>query len=383
MLTSLEQLLRRLDFHDWVIRRMLNSPYRRFSLHLTLEGWLLVTTMLLIGLAALNTAAPLLYLMFAMMCAFFVISALLATNTMRGLRVGRTCPAVWPAGEPFRAEISVRNTKRFIASHGLRVADLDSKRRRFGAAFFLRVPAGGVAVREVWECVFPRRGLWHLGRLQVTTRFPFGLIERSLIYDIPQDVLVLPQTINLGAAMQRIRLELGEFEAPVKGSGSGLFGLRQYTPELSARDIHWKISARRGLLIAREYEAEEKRRVSLVLDSTGGGDADAFEVGVVLAASAARLLVGDDHEVELRTGEGVVGFGHGPEHLHRMLRALATVPLTKDANPRSPVRASAEDGVLRLVIDWRGNTPEAPGTSLLRTADHRGDITAALSGANR
>src|SRR6187399_202546 len=99
---------------------------RRFRLHLTLEGWTLVILMMLIGLAALNTSAPLLYLMFSMLCSFFVLSALLATNTIRGLSVRRIAPRTWAARTPLLIELRLRNHKRATASYCLRVQDFSA-----------------------------------------------------------------------------------------------------------------------------------------------------------------------------------------------------------------------------------------------------------------
>src|SRR5690606_18170260 len=113
---------------------------------------------------------------------------------------------------------------------------------------------------------------------------------------------------------------------------TGLYGLRPYTPDISARDIHWKVSARRGILMAREYESEEKRRACVVLDNRiadekHGAAENTFELAVVLASSVIEWLCVHGHEVEFRTASGVVGFGSGTAHLTRCRRALARLEM--------------------------------------------------------
>ena len=115
---------------------------REYTLSLTMEGWALVVTMSLIGLAALNTAAPLLYLLFSMMCAFFVLSALLASNTIRGLTVERRVPRLWPAQTPFRVEIFIRNSKKLTSSYSIRVSDQLERGGLMGAVFLMRYHRG-------------------------------------------------------------------------------------------------------------------------------------------------------------------------------------------------------------------------------------------------
>lgn len=343
----------------------------------------MITTMILIGLAALNTAAPLLYMMFSMMCAFFVLSALLATNTMRGLKASRRAPSVWPAQQPLRVELRVRNGKLLTASYSVRVKDLLKGKVMLGAAFFDRVPGRGAELGQDYECLFLKRGVYRLERLEIATRFPFGLIERSMSWSVPHEILVLPQSIRVDSVMEEARAELGDFESARKGQGSGLYGLRGYTPELPARDIHWKISARRGTLIAREYESEEKRRAIVILDNrmaAGNREAasEAFEKGIVLASSVIEWLSRNEHEVELRTASGIIGFGVGGAHVTRCRRALARLEMI---DPEAdPVYLRGEDaGVPRFPIVYTGRMAGAPGLFPVAVSQFEQELTLAFT----
>ncbi|CAN5176111.1 hypothetical protein BH09SUM1_BH09SUM1_32290 [soil metagenome] len=375
------------EMHPWLLwargelRRFFSG---RFHMRLTAEGYCLVVAMLLIGLAALNTAAPLLYMMFAMMCSFFILSALLATNTIRMVSVRRDAPKVWLAGKPMPVAIHIRNGKRAAPSFSLRVQDIDVRGNVLGAAFFEKVGPRNIDFVQEYECLFARRGLYKMDRLELATRFPFGLIERTLYFKQRGEVLVLPQSIDVSRVMAQARSELGEFDSNRRGNGTGLYGLRDYTSETSAKDIHWKISARRGRLMVREYEAEEKRRAVVVLDNRIPRDAQnaaaliAFEKSVILAVSVADWLLYHEHEVELRTADGVVQFGGGPGHLARCRRALALIMPVDPPSVALGTLAGAPPETASFHIVVNRERPVPPGSFAISVSDFDAELAQAL-----
>ncbi|MGH7123559.1 MAG: DUF58 domain-containing protein, partial [Stellaceae bacterium] len=65
--------------------------------------------------------------------------------------------------------------------------------------------------------------------------------------------LVLPRFTSLRALPEARELE-ASVSAPRSGSGTELFGVREYRPGDPLRRIHWRSSARLGELVVREYE---------------------------------------------------------------------------------------------------------------------------------
>lgn len=350
-----------------VVRAALReSLRRRFSMRLTIEGWCLVATMMLIGLAALSTAAPLLYLMFSMMCSFFVLSALMANSSIRHLDVSREMPRVWQAQTPLRVALKIRNRKPFLTSYSLRVQDVLSDGRVLGGAYFDAVEPRGRDASQEYETIFLHRGEFRLVGIRVSTRFPFGLIERHLFYDAPGDLLVLPQRISLESVLERAKSDLGEHQSSARGHGAGLYGLRAYELGMSARDIHWKLSAKRGDLVIREYEAEERRRAAVVLDNVVAEDQrelarDRFEKAIVLANSAIQWLTDNKHEVELRTASGVIGYGTGPAHVTRCRRTLARLEMVGTEHGNRALLVAGADGAVVFPILLEGREPASQG----------------------
>ncbi len=349
----------------------------------TREGWLFVVVTLVIGLAALNTAAQLLFLIFALMCSFWTLSAVLATASMRGLQIERSAPWIATAATPVAVELTIRNRKKSADSHSLRVIDQLRDDTVVGASFFVRV--GRVSsVSRSYECMFPRRGRYEFGDITIATRFPFGLIERTMTRKRPREVVILPRTIDAVGILQSARVDLGDQEVNIKGRGSGLFGIRAYIPGESARDIHWRVTARTGTLMTREYETEEKRRASILIDNRLGAEAgsaerERFEQAIVLAGSLAGRLLEQGHQVELLTADGKVAFGMGPAHLRRCLRALAMLEARIGGDHGPLPHEPAADSV-QIVVRHTGREALSPDAVGVSVHEHRQELAAALAG---
>lgn len=367
-----------------IARAVFRAVTRERRYQLTIEGALFTATTFAVGFAAMNTMVQLLYLLFALMSGLLVVSSFLATRNLRSLRLRRSVPPMAEAQKPAAVTIHASNGKRRLASASLRVNDEMDDHVAVGAVFFDQVPAQGESA-EQYDCVFPRRGIYRFGRLRVATRWPFGLIERSYVIDDRAEVLVLPATIDVSEALQEAAMDLGEQDVNRRGQGAGLFNIREHVASDSSRDIHWKVSARRGTLMVREYEAEERRRMSVALDNRAADLMDGdlrldFERAVVLAASVAETLVRRGWEVELLTASGRVGFDAGEAHLLRMKRTLAMLELLDAAQHRAPA-ASTDPFAPMVAIGWAGAAGSAGARLLLSTVTAQGPLTDALRGA--
>jgi uncharacterized protein (DUF58 family) len=279
--------------------------------------------------------------------------------------------------------LRIINEKLMTSSYSLRVLDRIDSETPIGGVFFDRVPPRGVPVAQEYEALFLKRGNYKLRTVDIATRFPFGLIERILTCNVQSDVLILPQSISVDAAMEAARSELGEYETNRKGTGMGLYGLREYTPDLPAKDIHWKVSARRGALVAREFESEEKRRACVILDNCVPTEArtrraDEMERAIVLASSVIEWLTMHDHEVELRTASGLVGFGSGETHLNRCRRALAELTMVDESPLTRNLLAGSAPGIFVIRVTMGDAALGGPGELVLRTKDFDADLRRAF-----
>ncbi|HJL17219.1 MAG TPA: DUF58 domain-containing protein, partial [Sandaracinaceae bacterium LLY-WYZ-13_1] len=189
-----------------------------------------------------------------------------------------------------------------------------------------------------------RRGPLALRRVEVRTRFPFGLFEKSRTFDVEDELLVFP-ALQPRAALPRGRAQAGpDVSTPRTGPGTEVAGLRDYVPGDEARAIHWRRSAALDRVVVRERQRDAARRVTLEVDETRPGDADEgwdarFEDALSQAATAAvhALDRGSAVEVAARTGRSpLVPAGQPPDPVWRFLARLEPVPADAEAAPRSP-----------------------------------------------
>jgi uncharacterized protein (DUF58 family) len=179
------------------------------------------------------------------------------------------------------------------------------------------------------------RGEYQLGPWEAVTGDPFGIFAVVQRHPHVQTVLVyppiarrLPFALPRGAASGWTRTSHRSWEPTVT-----VGGVRAYVPGDPRHHIHWPTTARREQLHAVEFDQETGGDIWLLLDldrdvQVGQGERSTEEMGVVVAASAAALL--------LETGRAVGLIAHGAQprtvmpargrgHLWTLLRALAQV----------------------------------------------------------
>lgn len=218
------------------------------------------------------------------------------------------------------------------------------------------VPAGGrleVAVRVKARRV-GRHGLFGLG---LELRGGPGLFEVPLTFSNPLGVEVLPAL----AAARRAPLGHGASSAGLRasrrsGDATEFSELRDHQPGDPLERVAWKASARRGKLLVRKYELEERDVAWIVLDAgvelwAGRAGVAPLDLAIDACAELARQHLRASHEVGLCVladgGVTRVPAGRGSAHERRLLEALAHAPTTLE-----PARSGLdENGVALRVLE--------------------------------
>ena len=356
------------------LRRWFRPP-RRFRL--TREGKWFIGATLLLGFAAVNGGINLLFLIFGMLLSLLLANGVLSEASLRRLVVTRRLPPFIHAGTPFLVGIAVRNAKKRIPTFSLEVEDLVAKKPVDRRCFYLKVPAGREQ-ETAYRRTLPRRGIHQLSGLRLSTRFPFGLLRRSIDLDAPADLLVYPALVPVTDAVLSSGLaELNDQQTTARTRRGEFESLREFRSGDDPRDIHWRTSARRGRCFVRQFEGNTGRLVVVVLDDArpreplpGGGPSAPFEAAVSLAASAALVLLRQGYQVGLATGNAFVAPGAGNIQASHILRSLALVEMrpAADAGPADFVLPAALRGVAILRV-LQG--PQAPRLETLRPAAGR------------
>jgi uncharacterized protein (DUF58 family) len=325
----------------------------------TREGWWFLVATVLIGLGAVNGGLNLLFVVWGMMLFLIIASGVLSELGLRGLEIRRAPPAAIHAGSPYLMGIALTNRKRRLPSFSVEVEDLIEGRPIEKRCYFLKLPAGRTQ-ETAYRHTIARRGRHRLSGLRLTTKFPFGLIQKSRDVIDPVEVIVYPSVLPLPAAVLRGLPVSSDGNRQRRRSRHGdFFGLRDFRPGDDPRDIHWRTSARRGVPFVRENEDDESALATVVLDNaarttaTAAATSAAFELAVSQAAAFALELLRRGFRVGLVLRGATLAGDSGPSQATRILRALA---LVEPADPTLPLEPRTPDGAVVRVRP--GDAPE-------------------------
>ena len=90
---------------------------------------------------------------------------------------------------------------------------------------------------------FAHRGRYQQESFSLTTRFPFAFLTKKRRVALTREIVVYPPIEPADEFFEVLPLITGEFETFVRGRGSDLYRLREYTQEDSARHVDWKATA--------------------------------------------------------------------------------------------------------------------------------------------
>ena len=177
-----------------------------------------------------------------------------------------------------------------------------------------------------------RRGRTREGRgggaFVIDSRGPLGLGARRGWLAAPWDVVVYPPLVSarLRASVAEARRRREPGVTPVRRLGEGrLFeSLREWVAGDDVRNIDWKATARRGKVIARQYEAERRQQVLLVLDTgrlLSGEIGGVARLDYVVQAALELAYAAVQHDDNV----GVMAFADGVQHFVAPQRGRAAL----------------------------------------------------------
>ncbi|HKS83634.1 MAG TPA: DUF58 domain-containing protein [Candidatus Acidoferrales bacterium] len=365
--TIVPALARRTSF-GWIVQKI---DYR-----LTREGGIYLAAICVLIIAAMNTGNNLLFMVLGCTLAGLVISGVLSPAVLSGVSLKFDLPEHIFAEQPVLAEVELRNDKELWPSLSLRVVG-ESRRGPTQIlnrpVFFPYIPRRGAARQKV-ELNFPRRGVYRQGAFGIRTRFPFGFFEKTRQIDANTEIIVYPHVEPTEQFYEVLPLLSGEIASVFRGRGHELYSLRKYLPTDSARYVDWKVSARQGQLMVREFAREDERRVMLVLDpfigQSGGASArpdeathaEKFERMVTLTACIAWHFSEINSVMQFCTNRFSTRMAPAREVIYEALKELATIQPNTSAKGGAFLDELASDReIFKIVLTARaqGTIPTA------------------------
>lgn len=341
-------------------RRVAASFHRHVRYRITRSGYLFTTALIIVGAAALLSANNLLFLILAAMMATFMISGFVSRLSLAGLELELLLPEHISARQPVAARVRLRNLK-WLPSFAIQLSS------RPGASVqILRdeivfpLMSGRSSVTADVRVEFPRRGLHQENLFVITTRFPFGFVERRSWVSIRSEAVVYPAllaTFPLEELLDDLR---GELERERRGLGSDFYRVRPYEFHESARYVDWKVSAHTRALQVREFSREERSTIYVFFDlAIPAGDI--FEQAIERCAYLMWSLSEESVRIRFRTQSADLVFPDQVD-VYEILRALALAG--SDAAAEIPDPAESEP---QLLFTMRASAWEEAGWRSERT----------------
>ncbi len=343
---------------------MTRTPAWRRRLRTTREGKIYVVVTIGVGFAAINTGNNLLYLVLGLLLSLIIVSGILSEWSLRGIVLQRRLPPRAEAGRTFLVEVTLQNAKARRHAYSVEVEDLTSTGGVGKRCYFLKVSPGG-SQSAVYRCVLPNRGLHRYRGFRVSTRFPFGLFDKSREVDVSGEILVYPARAPAPFIAPPPAPGAGDEPSSRRGAGTEFHALREFGSGDDPRAVHWKTSARADRLLVRQHVEDARRGVRVHLDNVlppDGGDAgrEALERAVSVTASLCADLVRRGLRVLLTTRSGGSAVASTPRTLDGPMSLLALLPILPAADaPDSPI-----DEADVVVAHPRGPAPPRAGTIL-------------------
>lgn len=250
----------------WSLRRVGRSTERINGIRPTPAGWGFVGLLLGTTAAALVSGNNLLYMVVSGLWSLTIVSLVVGHFNLRGVSLARHLPSEFFATVDARGGFLLRNRRKRIPAFALHVAEMDGGKAsgfvaRVRAARSVEVPAG-------WS--FANRGLASVGRVRISSQFPFGLAIRWVDLALGAEVLVYPRP-----EVARGAVELGAVgslagTSNTRGTLGDFVGIRPYLAGDPVRSIHWKTTARTGHAMAVQRSAEQGRTWWVHVDEAAG-----------------------------------------------------------------------------------------------------------------
>jgi len=239
------------------------------------EGWYYLLVVILVFGGAMLREVNLLLMLAGMLAGPLLFSWRIVRLSLRGLVVERKVPHGVCAGDLLVASVHLKNTRRRFGSWGVVVEEQiqreGSGRRERAIRPNVLYPyvRAGESRKGGYRGRLVRRGLYRLGPMRVSTRFPFGLLCRTITTDETATLTVLPrqgQLTQRWSARRREAFAGAHRRERRHGLEGDFFGTREWRSGDSRRWIHWRSSARRGALVVRQFEQPRNQDLALLVD---------------------------------------------------------------------------------------------------------------------
>lgn len=368
-------------------------------MRLTPEGWVFLVILAFVSFGSVLRNVNLLIVLSGMMFAAIILNWRSAIVRLRNIDASRSLPqrifaqsvtsVVWHCSnhhashpafsiniedkiepvEPGDQEVAGRTKKGMFAGWRQKLVDSINRLRRVGphqvrVNFRILPPASTQS--SVYQMWFRRRGRYVAAPGEVSSTFPFGLIEIIVRLKTPTPILVAPAIGKLSPTWdQRASAALTGTDASSRKRGTAddqFFALRKWQSGDGRKQIHWRSTAKTGTPMVKQFDQPSDRDSAIVVDLFQDDlvSDDDIELLLSFAATAAVELASKiTGQVSFAVcGQATDTFAQlGQQEAQlKLLRSLATAQSSGDPDLFSGINMagrSVADGTPIFVVSTR------------------------------
>lgn len=175
------------------------------------------------------------------------------------------------------------------------------------AEFSIPQLASDATHEDLFAVPTTRRAVIEAGPARSLRGDPLGILERATKWTGVIELFVHPRTVRITAQVAGLLRDLeGVTGERITDDDLAFHALRPYEPGDDRRNIHWRTSARTGLLMVRQFQETRRSQANLLqtLETAAYASEDEFELGVEVLASLAQELIRSGVSVSAMTQSG-------------------------------------------------------------------------------
>ncbi|MBI3543479.1 MAG: DUF58 domain-containing protein [Deltaproteobacteria bacterium] len=212
-----------------------------------------------------------------------------------------------------------------------------------------------VAARSVFAGSYRRKcdagmGVFGFEPMTAIVSDPLGVFELIVTEDVPGRIEVYPKLEPIPQLELRGSREsflYGIYDLPTRGASVNFMGIREYVRGDSLRHVAWRLSARNGKLLVKEFEKIANTEITVLLnmdgrDHVGRKSESTWEYAKDAALAVVTQQMANGNSLQLVSNDRRVRFGRGEAHANLIARVIFDVMPVNDRSDRSLVERSLE-----------------------------------------
>ena len=286
----------------------------------TRNGLLFVFTSGLVFIAAINYAVSLAFGLAFLMVSIFILSILHSFNNLNQLSLtSRSNQDVFCGEEACFHVLLSRSPKRRHESLELNFPSTSLNPTSNPTTSYTDLAARDSEEVGVFTLA-DKRGDFKAPRLRVLTRFPLGLCRAWSVVDLNLHCLVYPRPVPFSMSQFDTGASGGSDSAINREGSEDFYGLRDYVPGDSLRQVAWKSVARGQGMQLKQFVDYVDNKIWLDWDMFYGFN---VEERLSRLCYCVIKLSKSDNVFGMRIPGSEYAPATGPEHRKKLLRALA------------------------------------------------------------